>query len=205
MMRALSLTLGALSALVAVSNSAILQKKTLVFPKGFAKLEGPQSAKHSGRGAPWTRFKQFRYMQAIDFGNSLKGKIQAIAMRRDSSSLSGPPFQPTPLFFTDIELWLSTAGLTNIFAFSQNFNRNIGRIVVKVIARKRINCPPVRSVSGVPSPAIVGLPPAIRQALPVQWRCAGHGHSWLRQQFAKGRDNPCRLDKFSRPWIPDAE
>ncbi|MEZ5990486.1 MAG: hypothetical protein R3F30_15505 [Planctomycetota bacterium] len=140
--------------------AAVLPAQTSVlFPKGFDRVEGSSSAYSASSGAPWSisttaTSRVFRNQLVIDLDPTVKGKVSGIVYRRDGTLEAG---QAMSGVWAELEVNLSTAATTSS-SISTTFASNIGSDAVNVVAKKKVNFSPAPYIGMFPEPFLVRLP-----------------------------------------------
>ncbi|MEZ5990484.1 MAG: hypothetical protein R3F30_15495 [Planctomycetota bacterium] len=144
---------------LALTPAPALAQTKAVFPPLFDKLEGYSSASsystgHFAYATSSTTSRPFRSQLVMDIDKTVSGKIAGLAYRRESVSYQGTPF---PGGWVDLEVTLGTAATTSA-TVSTTFATNVGGDATVVIARKKVNLPPVPYTGGFPEPFLIRLP-----------------------------------------------
>jgi hypothetical protein len=153
----MKLPLLALASAIVLSGLATAQT-TIVSPKVFEKVDGPYSGYYPFYPNSSATYRYRDYMEIHDLSSAAKGKLNSLKWRREGTYTGSTYQSPSPVFWADMEVSLSSAAVSSKTMVS-TFATNHGKNKVVTFKRKKVNFKSYPYIPKVPSqPFFVTLP-----------------------------------------------
>jgi hypothetical protein len=138
--------------------SPLCAQTTVVNPKGFAASDAPSSSYYPFRPNSRPTYRWLDYMEIHDIDSKVKGKLSGIKWRREGTYTGGSYQSPSPVFWANMTVSLSTAAVT-----SQNMTTtwasNHGKNLTTVLKTKKVNFKSIPYIPKLPfQPFLFSIP-----------------------------------------------